>query len=141
MVLDCTSLRDALTALRTSLGYLESPLAADPGIRDQFRAASIQAFEFTYELSFKFMKRQLEQVVSAPALVDEMTFMQVVRASAEAGLVPDVGRFHAYREARNITSHSYDREKAERIAAELPRFADDVSFLLARLEERNHATD
>ena len=39
--------------------YLESDAAADPGLRDQFLAAAIQAFEFTYELSFKFMKRQI----------------------------------------------------------------------------------
>lgn len=141
MVFDCTSLRDAIAALKTSLAYLESPLAEDPGVKDQFRAASILAFEFTYELAFKFMKRQLEQIESAPALVDEMTFMQVVRAAAEAGLLPDVARFHTYREARNITSHSYDRAKAVRIVAELPRFAEDVAYLLDRLEQRNRASD
>lgn len=141
MPLDLSSLRDALAALNTSLRYLESDLAADPGLRDQFRAAAIQAFEFTYELAFKFMKRQLEQIVPVPATVDEMTFMQVVRASAEAGLVADVSRFHDYREARNITSHSYDRQKAERIAAELPRFAQDVEALLEQLQARNRADD
>lgn len=141
MALDLSSLRDALAALDTSLRYLESELAADPGLRDQFRAAAIQAFEFTYELSFKFMKRQLEQMVSAPVAVDEMSFMQVVRASAEAGLLEEVSRFFEYREARNITSHSYDKRTAERIVAELPRFALDVHALLQRLEERNRADD
>ena len=138
MPLDLSSLREALTALETSLRYLRSDLAADPALADQFRAAAIQAFEFTYELAFKFMKRQLEEIVAVPSSVDEMTFLQVVRAAAEAGLVSDVSRFREYREARNITSHSYDRTKAERIAAELPRFAADVAGLLARLEARNH---
>jgi nucleotidyltransferase substrate binding protein (TIGR01987 family) len=137
MALDLSSLREALTALETSLRYLRSDLAADPALADQFRAAAIQAFEFTYELAFKFMKRQLEEIVAVPSSVDEMTFMQVVRAAAEAGLVSDVSRFREYREARNITSHAYDRIKAERIAAELPRFAADVTDLLARLEARN----
>ncbi len=141
MLLDLSSLRDALAALHASLRYLESDLAADPGLKDQFRAASIQAFEFTYELAFKFMKRQLEQIAPVPSAVDEMTFMQVVRAAAEAGLVTDVSRFHAYREARNMTSHSYDREKAQRIVAELPRFATDVAHVLAQLEARNRAGD
>ena len=53
----------------------------------------------------------------------------------------DVSRFHAYREARNITSHSYDRGKAQRIVAELPRFATDVAHLLAQLEARNRDGD
>ncbi len=138
-MLDLSSLRDALAALNASLRYLDSELAADPGLRDQFRAAAIQAFEFTYELAFKFIKRQLEQIVAVPTSVDEMTFMQAVRAAAEARLVDDVSRFHEYREARNITSHSYDRLKAERIVAQLPRFFEDVSYLLSRLEERNRA--
>jgi len=43
--------RDALAALNASLGHLDSDLAADPSLRDQFRAAAIQAFEFTYELA------------------------------------------------------------------------------------------
>jgi nucleotidyltransferase substrate binding protein (TIGR01987 family) len=141
MVLDLSSLRDALAALKASLRYLASDLAADPGLRDQFRAAAIQAFEFTYELSFKFMKRQLTQIVAVPSAVDEMTFMQVARAAAEAGLIADVTRFFEYREARNITSHSYDRVKAERIVAQLDRFAEDVSYLLARLEARNRVGD
>ena len=48
-----------------------------------------------------------------------------------------MSRFHAYREARNITSHSYDRLKADRILATLPEFAADVAALLAQLEARN----
>ena len=96
-MLDLSSLRDALAALNASLRYLESELAADPGLRDQFRAA------------------------------------------VEAGLVADVPRFHEYREARNITSHSYDRLTAARIVAHLPGFAEDVGYLLSRLEERNRA--
>ena len=87
------------------------------------------------------MKRQLEQIVPVPTSVDEMTFMQVVRAAAEAGLVSDVSRFREYREARNITRHSYDRTKAQRIAAGLPRFASDVAELLARLEARHRDGD
>jgi nucleotidyltransferase substrate binding protein (TIGR01987 family) len=141
MVLDLSSLRDALATLNASLRYLASDLAADSGLRDQFRAAAIQAFEFTYELAFKFVKRQLTQIVAVPATVDEMTFMQVVRAAAEAGLIADVTRFFEYREARNITSHSYDRVKAERIVAQLDRFSEDVAYLLSQLEARNRADD
>ena len=77
--------------------------------------------------------------VPVPAAIDEMSFMQVVRAAAEAGLIADVSSFYEYREARNITSHSYDRQKAQRIVAELPRFARDVAALLSVLEARNHA--
>ena len=141
MALDLTSLRDALAALAASRRYLESDLANDPGLKDQFRSAAIQAFEFSYELAFKFMKRQLEQMSPVPSSIDELTFAQVLRAAAEAGLISDVQRFRQYREARNITSHSYNRAKAEQVVAVLPRFADDAAYLLAQLETRNRGGD
>jgi nucleotidyltransferase substrate binding protein (TIGR01987 family) len=137
MPLDLTALRDALTALDKSLGYLDSELAKDSGLREQFRAASIQAFEFTYEVAYKMLKRQLEAMAGSPSDVDQMTFMQLVRAGFEAGLVLDVGRFQDYRGKRNITSHTYDQDKAEEIVSVLGAFASDMRFLLAELERRN----
>src|SRR5882757_5564859 len=105
MKLDLSALRDAVAALEKSLGYLYSELAKDPDLREQFRAACIQAFEFTYEVGYKMLKRQLEQIASNPAEIDQMTFMQVIRSGAEAGLIADIARFKDYRDKRNITSH------------------------------------
>jgi len=59
--IDVTPLRNALGRLQKSLAYCGSELAAsDPGLAEQFKAAAIQAFEFTYELSHKTLRRQLE---------------------------------------------------------------------------------
>lgn len=140
MTLDLSALRDALAALDKSLGYLHSDLAKDPDLREQFRAACIQAFEFTYEVGFKMLKRQLEQMASNPAEIDQMTYMQVIRSGAEAGLIADVVRFKDYRDKRNITSHTYNQQKAEQIVAVLRDFAADIRVLLAELERRNRAT-
>ena len=137
MPLDLTALRDALGALQKSLGYLYSDLAQDAGLREQFRAASIQGFEFTYEVAFKMLKRQLEAMSPSPNDIEQMTFMQLVRAGHDAGLVADVGRFQDYRSKRNITSHTYDHAKAEEIVSVLGEFTSDVKFLLTELERRN----
>jgi nucleotidyltransferase substrate binding protein (TIGR01987 family) len=139
MKLDLTALHDALRALDKSLGYLNSDLARDADLREQFRAASIQAFEFTYEVTYKMLKRQLEQMAGDPAELDRMTFMQVIRTAAEAGLVADIARFRDYREKRNTTSHTYNASKAEEIVAVLPGFAADVRALLSEIEQRNRA--
>lgn len=139
MKLNLTALHDALRALDKSLGYLSSDLARDTSLREQFRAACIQAFEFTYEVAYKMLKRQLEQMASDPTEVDRMTFMQVIRTGAEAGLVADIARFRDYREQRNATSHTYNASKAEQILAVLPHFSADVRALLAELERRNRA--
>jgi nucleotidyltransferase substrate binding protein (TIGR01987 family) len=139
MRLDLTSLRSALAALEKSLGFLNSELADNADLREQFRAAAVQAFEFTHELAFKMLKRQLEQMTADPAAIDKMAYMDLVRSGAEAGLIADVARFRDYREKRNITSHTYDQAKAEQIVAVLNDFRDDIRLLLAELERRNRA--
>ncbi len=139
MKLDLTALQDALRALDKSLGYLNSDLAKDMNLREQFRGACIQAFEFTYEMAYRMIKRQLEQIASEPAELDRMTFMQIIRAAAEAGLLADVARFRDYREKRNATSHTYNASKAEAILAVLPSFSADIHILLSDLERRNRA--
>ncbi len=139
MTIDVSSLRNALTALEKSLKFLASDMARDPDLREQFRAAAIQAFEFTYELAFKMLKRQLEQMSADPAAIDTMGYMDVIRTGAEAGLIADIARYRDYREKRNITSHTYDQGKAELIVSILENFQEDVSRLLSELERRNRA--
>lgn len=138
MNLDLTSFRDAFGALERSMAFLASESAKkDPLLREQFRNSAIQCFEFTHELAFKMMKRQLEQMTADPSAVDKMAYMDIVRSAAEAGLVDAIGRFKDYRDKRNITSHTYNQAKAEQIAALLPAFLGDMRRLLAELEKRN----
>ena len=141
MKLELTALRDAIAALDKSVTFLRSDLARDRELRDQFRAASIQGFEFTYEVAHKMLKRQLEQIVANPAEVDAMTYMQLIRSAAESGLISDVPRFKDYRDKRNTTSHTYDPAKAEAIVGILDGFLRDVRSLLGELERRNRAED
>ena len=141
MKLDLISLRNAFSALERSLNFLNSDMAKDPALHEQFRAAAIQAFEFTHDLAFKMLKRQLEQMAADPASVDKMSYMEVIRTGAEAGLLEDVAGFRDYRDKRNITSHTYDQAKAEQIAAVLGDFLRDVRRLLDELERRNLAAD
>lgn len=133
-----SSLEKALARLDESLGYERSDASrADPRLRAQFRAAAIQAFEFTYEVGTKLVLRQLEEIVPSPPRLREMGFMDLMRTAADAGLVRDARPFHAYREMRNITSHAYDEKKAEAVFLVLEAFVQDMRFLLAELRRRN----
>lgn len=59
MKIDFSPLASAVDQLQRSFDYLHSELAStDPGLREQFRSATIQAFEFTYELAVKMVQRQ-----------------------------------------------------------------------------------
>lgn len=138
MKLDTSAFEKALSQLEKSLNYLHSDLALqDPGLREQFRAATIQTFEFSYELGTKMLRRQLEQIAANPAEIREMVFMDMIRTGAEAGLVQQVPNYRVYREKRNMTSHTYDEDKAQEVLAVLGDFLQEMYFLRDELKRRN----
>ena len=141
-MLDCSPFENALAQLEKSLAYLNSAAARnDPELRRQFRAATIQAFEFTYELAMRMIRRQLAEIVVNPAELPQLPFMDFMRTAADAGLVREAPSFRLYREKRNITSHTYSEARAEEVIADLDRFVADMLFVLAELKRRNDATD
>ena len=139
MRLDTSAFEKALRQLERSMSYLHSELSRqDEGLREQFRAASIQAFEYTYELAVKMIRRQLAQIVTIPAELRHMTYPDLIRTAAESGLVRDVSDFKRYRELRNITSHTYEEERAEEVLSILDEFIRKMNELLTELQKRNH---
>ena len=107
----------------------------EPGQR-AIKAGVIQHFEFTYELSWKFMKRWLESNVS-PIIADGITRRELFRLAAEHRLIDDVERWMRHHNARNNTSHLYQRTVADAIFADAPEFCRDAQRLLANLEAHN----
>ena len=142
MKIDCSPLEKAFEQLRKSHGYLHSDLArSDEGLREQFRSASIQAFEFTYAVAIDMIRRQLAQIVDNPAELPRVNFNDVMRDAADAGIIRDAQIYMKYRVRRNKSSHVYNGEIAENVEAILDEFIGEISFLLERLRERNRATD
>jgi nucleotidyltransferase substrate binding protein (TIGR01987 family) len=135
MMLYLDPLARAIEQLTASLEYGTSDLAAgDPALARQFRAAAIQAFEYTFELSTKMLQRRLKEILSAGE-VDQLSYRDLMRTGAAKGFIDDPLPWFRFREMRNITSHSYDEAKAEQIAAVLPEFLDKAKFLLRELQQ------
>lgn len=138
MKLDLSALEKAVSQLERSLGYLNSQAARrDHGLREQFRAATIQAFEFTYELWVKMIRRQLAQIVSNAGELKSMNFKDLLRSALEAGLIKDFDAFVIYREKRNLTAHTYDSNEAEKILKGMDQFLADVKLSLSVLKKKN----
>ncbi len=123
--------------LEKSLGFLTSSYADDPALLEQFQAATIQAFGFTYELTAKMVRRQLQEDAISPSEIRALGFMDLMRRAADAGLVRDASPWHTFRELRNRTSHTYDREEARIVLESVPDFLDEAQSVLAVLEKRN----
>lgn len=134
--LDLTALTKAVRQLEKSLDYYHSDqIQKDPELVLQLRAAAIQAFEFTYELSLKMIKRYLD-MASGNVLKDrEMSFPDLIRTACEYGLLlNDVAQWKEYRNERGTTSHTYDEEKAIEVFEEIPLFLKEAKYLLDKLQ-------
>lgn len=129
-MLDFTSLTKAINPLSAALDAAK----LRPG--DEFvRDASIQRFEYTYELCVKFLRRQLEAMSDTPTEVDALGYRDMIRSGVERGLLKSEERWFGYRELRNITSHVYDPAKAGKVFGALPRFLRDARALHAQLRK------
>ena len=129
-----------LTALRRALALLQEALdfwGAQPqgtALKPHLRSAVIQSFEFTYELSVRLLRRVLIERSAAADRVTDLSFNDLLRAGADAGLLPDPLRWRAWRELRNATSHAYDEAKAQAVAMGAATFAGDAASLLKAME-------
>ncbi|MRR36895.1 nucleotidyltransferase [bacterium] len=132
MTLDFSSFEKALTSLQRVLARS----AGVPGDED-LRDACIQRFEYTYELAFKMLKRQLEQELPSSEELDHLPFKEIIRIGAERGLIGAPERWFDYRDKRNITSHTYNEQKAREVYGVLNDSAADAADLLARLTSRH----
>ena len=108
----------------------------DTVLQNAVKAGAIKHFEFTYEMSWKFIKRWLEINVS-PNTADGVTRRELFRYGFEHQLIQNVDRWMDYHLARNDTSHTYRKETADAVYAVIPAFLTDARMLLAALEARN----
>lgn len=138
--LNLSALEKAFNSFELTLAKLadEQWFAAQESIvQDTLIAGSIQKFEFVYELSIKMMKRQLKQISEAPEQIDSADFRDVLRLSAKAGLIEQVEDWLLYRKMRNVTSHTYDQNKAQQIYQQMRGFLSSAKHLLEQLQQRN----
>lgn len=134
MVLDLSAFAKAIESLnRAVTRSIGSP--EDFEVRD----AVVQRFEYTYELAWKMLKRRIEADHPSPDTVDRMSFKALLREGAERGLLRDVERWIVYREARNMTSHTYNEDAAGEVYRVAVEFLEEARALLHDLEARNRA--
>jgi nucleotidyltransferase substrate binding protein (TIGR01987 family) len=140
MKLNLTSLKDAIASLQEGIGAVSNEAwfdAQSKSVQNILIAGIIQNFEFVYEISIKMLKRSIEMGAATPTETDFNDFRDFLRTAAEKGLIADVEAWFEYRKLRNITSHTYDREKAMKVYRSTLRFITDAKALLEALVARN----
>ena len=134
--IDLTPLRKALALLHDALRYWNAE-PAESGLKPHLRSAVIQSFEFTNEFSIKALRRVLIERSLSEAQVVDLSFNDLLRLGADAGLLSDPLAWRRWREMRNSTSHTYDESVALQVVAEIPAFLQEARFLNAQLHARN----
>lgn len=92
---------------------------------------SIKCFEYSYELSWKTMKKILE----AMGLTDINSPRLVFAAAAKNGIIIDLDAWNSFIEKRNLTSHTYDETLAHEVFDFLPHFLKHLDALIMKIKE------
>ncbi|VAX09561.1 hypothetical protein MNBD_GAMMA26-349 [hydrothermal vent metagenome] len=136
--LDFSSLRQAIASLAQALEITVSDKfeQLDKSWQVTLIAGVIQNFEFSFELSWKMLKRQLEIELPSSAELDSMSYKTLIRTGYERGLLQSPEQWFDYRMMRNLASHTYNQDKAQQVYSQSKEFLRSASYLLERLEAR-----
>ncbi|SHF37699.1 nucleotidyltransferase substrate binding protein [Desulforamulus putei] len=106
-------------ALATLDEILEQPFSVI--IRD----ATIQRFEYCFELSWKLLKKALK--IDG---IDVNSPRQTIRAAFETGYIDDIDIWFEMLEDRNMTSHTYDPDIANQVYESANRLPEEIRKVL-----------
>ena len=139
MALELESLRSAVTTLEEGQERWSDPArleGLDRLTRRTLQSGLVRHFEFAYELGWKLMRRWILRAAGVSA-AEVFSRRDLFRRAAAAGLIEDVDRWMEHHEARNLATHIYDQETADRVLGAVPGFLSDARDLLRALESRN----
>ena len=90
--------------------------------------ATIQRFEFTFELSWKSIQEYIRDQG-----FDCKSPKSCFREAARLELISDPQKWFDYLKARNLIAHTYDEKQADKIYRQALKFPKEVAKLLGKL--------
>lgn len=118
----------SFTAIHKALSSLERALQQE---KNEFtRDAAIQRFEYSYELTWKLLKRCLKEFYG----IDEGNIKNLYRHAYKNKLIENIDAWFDYHSARNLTSHTYNEDTAEETYSYTQQFLANAKSLVKALE-------
>ena len=120
----------SLNALKQALATLEEGLVSPPK-NSLERDGVIQRFEYTFELSWKMIRRALFllgkiEVSTSPK--------PLIRDAFSEHWISSVEKWFEFLEARNDSSHTYDRRRSDWVYSIAQKFPPEVQSLISKIE-------
>lgn len=120
--LQLKSLKKAFETLKEALQEPYATLVRD---------AAIQRFEYTFELTWKVLRR----VAKIEGLESDSP-RQTLRNAFQLNLLKDMDLWFQFLEDRNITSHTYNESRAEKVYQSAKKFPEALKPLIPEIENR-----
>jgi nucleotidyltransferase substrate binding protein (TIGR01987 family) len=131
-MINITPLKKALTTLEEILVRYDKE-KNDDAVRD----ACVKRFEYTYELSVRTLKRYLRETEASIPEDELISFKNLIRLALTRGILKSsVKMWEEYRDARNLTSHTYEIKNAEKVIEVACDLAKEVKEYVFELEKR-----
>lgn len=95
---------------------------------EQERAGIIRAFTYTFEVSWKIMKRLLQErgkIANSPR--------ETFRMAALEGFIHDPEIWFDFIKKRNLTVHTYHEDEARKVIAICPVFSSEIKIFLSNI--------
>lgn len=118
-----TKIESVIIDLTSANQKLQEALNADPTELNQ--DATIQRFEFTFELSWKLMQEVLTNNLRKTRGVKD-----VIRQAQDMEIIDDCQKWFDFLDSRNLTVHTYKMEIARTIYTKIKNFPIEVEKLI-----------
>jgi nucleotidyltransferase substrate binding protein (TIGR01987 family) len=131
-MLDVSQLSNALKTLQ------EAIVEYDKDKNNSFvRDSLVKRFEYTYEFSIRMLKRYLSATQADISQDELVSFKKLIRIGLDKKLLKSsVEKWSEYRDARNLTSHTYKLKNAESVISVAFDLAKEVEEYVSELEKR-----
>jgi len=95
---------------------------------DIHKDATIQRFEFTFELSWKFVQEYIRDQGS-----DCKSPKSCIREGARLDIIKEPKKWFDYLKARNLVAHTYNQKIADNIYCQALKFPEKIDNLLKEI--------
>ncbi len=116
--------------LKKALACLEDILGQD--MNEYIRDGVIQRFEYTFELSWKLLKRYFKEIGREDIPAGPRP---LIKEAGKEGLISDVEIWLKFLESRNKSTHIYNEQEAESVFLEAKNFPSYVQELVDKVED------
>jgi nucleotidyltransferase substrate binding protein (TIGR01987 family) len=124
---------DSNNALTKTLATFEK-YKENEELESVIKAALVQNFEVTFELSWKYLYKWL---VANRSIERSVSKKQILRYGAEYGLLENLKNWFEFLELRNLSSHTYDEELISSSFDKIVQFNLECQKFLNVLEGAN----